>query len=128
MTSLVKFHLSIQDEQASDVELQKALYAVAAELEKQSAQVASVPSPTLSSDFVAMGGDIVSLLNVEINPDTLKAFGRWLYERLLGTSTKVKFEYEGIVFEFEGRSNRDRQSAMQDFEQFIAKIEAAKRS
>jgi DUF1016 N-terminal domain len=49
----------------------------------------------------------------------LKTFSKWLYDRMAGTPTKVKFKYGEAEFEFEGRKERDRASAMQDFEEQI---------
>jgi len=128
MDDSIEFQLSVQDSQANAEELQAILRTLAAELESQSAVVESVASPDSSTPdgTVAMGEPSSSILDVKINMDSLKAFGKWLYERLLGTNTKVKFEYGEAKFEFEGRNDRDRAAAQQDFEAFVAKLEAAK--
>lgn len=112
------------------------LVALAVELENQAAEVSAMPEaemPPPSADgppappMIAKGDGGTSILDVKINLEALQTFGLWLYERLVGTTTKVNFEYEGIKFAFEGRSDRDRAAAMQDFQDFIAQLEAAKR-
>jgi hypothetical protein len=131
MNHPVEFQLSVQDEQATDEEeLQLILQTLAAELENQSAEVSPVapldvpPEP----EMVNKGEPSSSILDVKINLDTLQTFGKWLYGRLVGTTTKVKFEYGEVRFEFEGRTDRDRASAQQDFENFVARLEAAKQA
>jgi hypothetical protein len=112
------------------------LRTLVAELENQSAEVAPAilgglpPQPGLppQSEMIEKGEPSSSILDVKVNLETLQVFGRWLYDRLVGTTTKVKFEYGEIKFEFEGRNDRDRASAMQDFEQFVARLEAAKQT
>lgn len=128
MDSPIEFQLSVQDEQATSEELQVILRTLAAELESQSAvvEVAS-PENALPDGTVPMG-ESGGILDVKINLDSLKAFSKWLYERLVGTTTKVEFEYGEAKFKFEGRNDRDRVAAMQDFEAFITKLEAAKQA
>ena len=129
MDSLIEFQLSVQDGQATDEELQGILRTLAAELENQSAVVESVASSKpLGQPGTVKKGESSSILDVKIDLDALKTFGKWLYERLVGTATKVKFEYGETKFEFEGRNDQDRAAAMQDFEAFIAKLEAAKQA
>jgi hypothetical protein len=129
MANSVDFLLSVQDETASDEELQAILGVVAAELDELSAKVEEVTAADAQvKGLIAKGSEKGNLLNVEINLDTLKSFGKWLYERLVGTSTKAKFEYDGQRFEFDGRNAKELASAMQDFEKFVTTIEAAKRA
>lgn len=140
MDSPIEFQLSVQDEQATDEELQSILRTLAAELENQSATVDVVPCSSIldvtidlppgggRSEVVQKGEPSSSILDVKINLDTLKTFGKWLYERLVGTTTKVEFEYGEAKFKFEGRNNQDRAAAMQDFNAFVAKVEAMKQA
>ncbi|MBF2035598.1 MAG: hypothetical protein IGR92_08960 [Leptolyngbyaceae cyanobacterium T60_A2020_046] len=136
MSSSLEFHLSVQDGQSTDEDLQAMLVALAAELENQAAEVTAtqkveMPSPSVDGlpvpPMIPKGDGGTSILNVKINLEALQTFGLWLHKRLAGTTTKVNFEYEGIKFAFEGRSDRDRAAAMQDFQDFIAQLEAAKR-
>lgn len=130
MNNPIEFWLSVEDEQATDEELQTILGTLAAELEDQSAAVMPVALAKLPPQpgMVEKGEPSSSILDVKINLDTLQTFGKWLYDRLVGTTTKVKFEYEAVKFEFEGRNDRDRAAAMQDFENFVARLEAAKQA
>ncbi|MBW4658886.1 MAG: hypothetical protein KME15_09435 [Drouetiella hepatica Uher 2000/2452] len=129
MNHPIEFQLSVQDEQATDEDLQLILRTLAAELESQSAEVMPVaPSAATEPEMVEKGEPSSSILDVKINLDTLKTFGTWLYGRLVGTTTKVKFKHEGTEFEFEGRNDSDRASAQQDFEDFVAKLEAVKQA
>lgn len=130
MDNSIEFQLSVQDEQLNAQELQLVLGAVVLELDQQSAEVVpAAPSKSPSDpEMVEKGEAGSSILDVKINLDTLQTFGKWLYERLVGTTTKVKFEYNEVKFEFEGRNDRDRASAMQDFENFVARLEAAKQA
>ena len=130
MDNSIEFQLSVQDEQLNAQELQLVLGAVALELDRQSAEIVpAAPSKSPSDpEMVEKGEPSSSILDVKINLDTLQTFGKWLYERLVGTTTKVKFEYNEVKFEFEGRNDRDRASAMQDFENFVARLEAAKQA
>lgn len=130
MQNPLEFQLSVQDGQATDAELQLIMQTLAAELESQSAEVtpAAATDAPPSPEMVQKGESSSSILDVKINLDTLKTFGKWLYDRLVGTNTKVKFEYGEVKFEFEGRRDRDRASAQQDFENFVAKLEAIKQT
>jgi hypothetical protein len=130
MNNSIEFQLAVQDEQATDDELQLVLRTLAAELEYQLAEVVPVAPMDVSrnSELVKKGEGSSSILDVKIDLNTLQTFGKWLYERLMGTTTKVKFEYGDVKFEFEGRTDRDRAAAMQDFENFVTKLEAAKQA
>jgi hypothetical protein len=133
MNNPIEFQLSVQDGQATDEKLQLILRTLAMELENQSAEVvpfvsSKLPPTPSNPDMVEKGEPSSSILDVKINLDTLQTFGKWLYDRLVGTNTKVKFEYGAVKFEFEGRNDRDRAAAMQDFENFVARLEAAKQA
>lgn len=126
----IELKVAVEDQQASDEEFQAILTTLAMELENQEATVTTAePSREASSTGEVMKGDeSSSLLDIKINLDTLKDIGKWLYERLVGTTTKVKFKYGDLEFEFEGRNDQDRQSAQNDFEDFVSRIEAAKQA
>ncbi|MGR3274244.1 hypothetical protein ACSYAD_03930 [Acaryochloris marina NIES-2412] len=125
----IELKVAVEDQQASDEEFQAILTTLAMELENQEATVTTAePSREASSTGEVMKGDeSSSLLDVKINLDTLKDIGKWLYERLVGTTTKVKFKCGDLEFEFSGR-NQDLQSAQKDFEDFVSRIEAAKQA
>lgn len=130
MDDSIELKVAVEDQQASDEEFQAILTTLAMELENQEATVTiAEPSREASSTGeVTKGGDSSSLLDIKISLDTLKDIGKWLYERLVGTTTKVKFKYGDLEFEFEGRNDQDRQSAQKDFEDFVSKLEAAKQA
>lgn len=129
MSDPIELQLSVQDDQATEEKLRLILGTLAAELESQSAEVMlAAPSDGETETAMVAKGESSSILDVKINLDTLKTFGQWLYNRLVGTGTKVKFEYGDVKFEFEGRNDRDRASAMQDFEDFVVRLEAAKQA
>lgn len=125
----IAFSLTLQDDQANDKEFQAILAALLGELENRSALVEPVPATKITEEgIIAKGEKGSSIFNVEINLETLKVFSKWLYERLAGTSSKVKFKYGEAEFEFEGRNNLDPMAAMQGFEDFVLKLEAAKKA
>lgn len=130
MDDSIELKVAVEDQQASDEELQAILATLAMELENQEATVTTAESSSKSADpnYRFMGDESSSLLDIKINLDTLKDVGKWLYERLVGTTTKVKFKYGDLEFEFEGRNDQDRQSAQKDFEDFVSKLEAAKQA
>jgi hypothetical protein len=128
-TPILNLQFALHDSQGSSDELQQMLQTIAAELEAQSAQVSQAP-PALSApgDEIAKGEASSSILDVKINLDTLKQFGQWLYERILGTTTEATFEYEGAKFTFKGRNVQDQAATMQEFEKFVATVDKAKSS
>lgn len=132
MDNPIELKVAIQDEQATDEELQAILTTLAMELEHQEATVtlAEPSRETSGTGELTKGEESSSLLDIKINLDTLKDIAKWLYERLVGTTTKVKFKYGksgDIEFEFSGR-NQDLQSAQKGFEDFISRIEVEKRA
>jgi len=127
MTQPIQFQLSVQDTEASPEELQLILQTLAAELENQSAQVNSiVSSEGITREMLTKGETSGSILDVKIDLNALTSFGQWLFDRLVGTPTEVKFEYEGVKFEFKGRNDRDRAAAMADFQAFVTQLAATK--
>ncbi|WP_299488829.1 hypothetical protein [Acaryochloris sp. IP29b_bin.137] len=130
MDDSIELKVAVEDSQATDEKLQAILTTLAVELENQEATVTTTEFSSKSADpnYRFMGDESSSLLDIKINLDTLKDVGKWLYERLVGTTTKVKFKYGDLEFEFEGRNDQDRQSAQKDFEDFVSRIEAEKRA
>lgn len=120
--------LRVEDVEATPEELQQILRVVAAELEHRGAIVEFAETEVSQSEQnttgVPKGKGSGNLLDVKINLDTLKSIGKWFYDRFIGTSTKVEFEYEGVKFKFEGQAELDPNLA---FERFMAAVEAAKR-
>jgi hypothetical protein len=129
-STTIEILLSIQDELADVVEQRAVLNAVAVELDQRSAEVSKVTIAAAQASGMIAKGDEKSgnLLDIKINLDTLKNFGKWLYERLVGTSTKAKFEYEGAKFEFDGRNPQDLAVAMENWEKYVVTIEKAKQA
>jgi formylglycine-generating enzyme required for sulfatase activity len=91
----------------------------------------------MTKDQIPKGEASSSILDVKINLDTLREFGHWLYDRLLGSSTEATFEYEGATFTFNARTFNDctfndctfnartvpdPAATMAEFENFIADI------
>jgi len=127
MTQPLQFQLSVQDAEATTEELQLILQTLAAELENQSAEVEPiVSSEEVTPEMLTKGESSSSILDVKIDLNAIKIFGQWLFDRLVGTPTEVKFEYEGVKFEFKGRNDSDRAAAMADFQDFIAKLATTK--
>ena len=126
----VNFQLSVVDSEASSEELSAVVRAVAAELEGQGADVAAVAAPRCGgSGRVAKGGDSGgSILNVEINLENIVAFGKWLQGRLVGSSLKVGMKYgaDGSDFQFDGSNPEQLEAAMDQFERYVALMEAAR--
>ncbi len=125
----VEFHLWVEDEAASDEELQAMTRVIATELEEHSARVVPFSAgqvPVMAG--IPKGEPGGSILDVEINLENIAAFGKWLYGRLVGTSTKAKFEYGGAKFEFDGRNAKELAAVMDEFKGFVTAIESAKQA
>jgi hypothetical protein len=124
MNSPIEFQLSVQDAQATDEELQRILRALAVELENQAAEVVALSDSDLSPEpRMAQKGDApAGLLDVKLNLEAVQVFGKWLYGRLVGTTTTVEFDHKGTKFKFEGQ-NKDLAVAIQNFENFVTKLE-----
>lgn len=123
MTQALQIQLSVQDAEANPEELQLMVQALATELENHSAILEPIASSEFTPEMLTKGEEQGSILDVKIDLDALKSFGQWLYDRLLGTPTEVKFEYQDIKFEFKGRNDKDRAAAMADFEAFVTKLQ-----
>lgn len=132
MNNSIAFQISVEDEQATDEELQAMLRSLAIELEHCSAEVVPVMPDASGVYFdlkmVEKGQSSSGLLAVKATLEALKPFGKWLYGRLGGTRTKVKFTHDGTTFEFESSKDSDLESTLQAFESFVLKIEAAKQA
>ncbi|WP_448571639.1 hypothetical protein [Trichothermofontia sp.] len=132
MENAIALRMSVQDPEATAEELQMIVGILAAELDRQAAEVVAVAEPgglmPESPEWVEKGERGSSLLDITIDIGVLKEVAGWLYDRLLGTGTEVKFTYGELAFEFKGRNDRDRAAAMQDFTKFVSQLEAAKRA
>jgi hypothetical protein len=129
MNNSIDFLLSVQDDRADADELRSILVNLATQLDRFSADVTEVPaSEAVATGMIPKGDDKGNLLDVKINLDPLKQFAKWLYDRLVGGTTKATFEYDGQKFEFNGRNEQDRAAAMRDFEKFVIAIERAKKA
>ena len=132
MDDSIELKVAVTDDQATDEEFQAILTTLAMELENQEATVTPAKSSRATSETgeLTKGEESSSLLDVKINLDTLRDIAKWLHERLVGTTTKVKFKYGesgDLEFEFSGR-NQDLQSAQKGCEDLISRIETEKRA
>jgi hypothetical protein len=127
MSYSIDFLLSVEDEAASDDEVQAILASLAVELDGLAADVSAV-AVAAATGMIAKGEEKGNLLDVKINLDTLKSFGKWVYDRVVGTTTKVEFHYGGESFKFDGRKPEELTAAMEGFGKFVATIEAAKKA
>ncbi len=128
----IEFLLWMEDSEADAEALRAMTKVVAGDLEEnRDASVSSVSAVSAvegEPGRVPKGGDSGgSILNVEINLENIVAFGKWLYGRVAGTSTKAKFEYQGATFEFDGRNAQELAVVMDEFQQFVAAIDASKK-
>jgi hypothetical protein len=123
-SNTVTVELIIQNSSASLEELQHITRAIASQLEPQadSVSLVEVSSAELNGVEILKGTQSSSILDIQINLDTLKSFGGWFYDRLVGTPTEASFECEGSKFVFKGRNEQDRAAAIRDFERFIAAV------
>jgi hypothetical protein len=104
--------------------LQGILRALAVELENQAAEVATLSGSEPSADprSVSKGDAPAGLLDVKLNLEAVQVFAKWLYGRLVGTTTTVEFDHKGTKFKFEGQ-NKDLAAALQNFESFVTKLD-----
>ena len=126
----VEFQLLVADAEAPEDELRAVLQVVAAELEREGAEVSAIANPR-SGDagrITKGGGSGGSILKAEINLENMVVFGKWLRRKIAGTPIKADFEFEGQKFKFEGQDEQQLDAAMARFEQFVATIDATKRS
>lgn len=127
-SNTVTVELIVQDFSASSEELQQIIRAIAAQLEPQadSVSLVDVSSVELNGVVISKGTQSSNILDIQINLDTLKSFGGWFYDRLVGTPTEASFECEGFKFVFKGRNEQDRAAAVRDFERFVAAVREKK--
>lgn len=129
MFNLIEFQISVQDDQATDEKLIDTLAYLAMDLESQNAVVTPAKSHS-KSDYtgrLSKEDRSSSLLNIEINRDNWQTFSQWLYERLVGTRTKVKFEHKDLEFAFQERDHHDQQLAHKEFEVLVNWMETSRK-
>jgi hypothetical protein len=121
--SIIQFKLSVQDTTIPEEEIQEILRLFAVELENEGGQVSQLSLPAQQiPGMISKGKPNQDFLNVKINTDKLVVFAKWLHRRLLGQTTKVKFEVENTAkIEFDGRQE-DFPSVMREFERFISVV------
>ena len=127
MVNLIEFQISIQDDQTTDEKLIDTLAHLAMDLENQNAVVtpAKPHNKSARTGSLTKGDTNSGLLNIEIDLDTLRTFSQWLYERLVGITTKVNFKCGDLEFVFQEYDDQDRQLAHKEFEAFVNRIEAS---
>ena len=124
-SDIATFRITIQDSDISPEDLQQVVRAIAGQLEPDAYEISFTDSLPAESDVaeVPKGGQLSSILDVKININTLRVFGGWLYRQLVGTSTKVRFQYKEVTYEVEGRE-KDQEIAMQNFQKFLEVVRA----
>jgi len=106
----------------SSEELQQITRAIASQLKPKVDSISLIDTQLngLNSSTTSKGTPSSSILDIQINLDTLKSFGSWFYDRLVGTPTKVVFKYKDFTCILEGLNEKGRAAAISDFERFIA--------
>ncbi len=122
MINLIEFQISVQDDQATDDTMIDFLAHLAMDLERQNAVVTPAQLPSFSQEDRSS-----SLLNIEVNRDNWQTCSQWLYERLVGTMTKVKFEHEDLEFAFQESDHHDQQPAHKEFEVLVNWMETSRK-
>lgn len=128
MINLLEFQILVQDDQIIDENLIDLLAHLAVDLERQKAVVTPAQfqsKPATTEHFAKQDS---SLLNIEINLDTWQTCSYWLYKRLVGTTTKVRFEPGDLEFAFQERDPHDQQSAHKEFEAIANWMETSTRA
>lgn len=125
MINLIEFQISVQDAQAKDDTVIDFLAHLAMDLERQNAVV--TPAQLSSQAGHSSEKSNSSLLNIEINRDNWQTCSQWLYERLVGTTTKVKFEHKDLEFAFQERDHHDQQLAHKEFEVLVNWMETSRK-
>ena len=129
MVNLIEFQISVQDDQATDDTLIDLLAHLAMDLERQNAVVTSAQCPNKSDQTGRFSKEdrSSSLLNIGIDRDNWSTCSQWLYERLMGTATKVKFDHGDFEFAFQERDHQDQQPAHKEFEVLVNWMETSRR-
>lgn len=129
MFNFIEFQISVQDDQATDEKLIDTLAYLAMDLESQNAVVtpAQFHSKSDKTGRLSKEGRSSNLLNIEINRDNWQTCSQWLYERLVGTRTKVKFEHEDLEFSFQQRDHHEPQLAHKEFEVLVNWMETSRK-
>lgn len=121
--NLIEFQIAVQDDQAKDDTLIDFMAHLAMDLERQNAVV----TPADKTGYISQEDKSSSLLNIEVNRDNWQTCSQWLYERLVGTTTKVKFEHEDLEFAFQEREHHDQQLAHKEFEVLVNWMETSRK-
>lgn len=129
MINLIEFQISVQDNQATDDTMIDFLAHLAMDLERQNAVVTSAQLPNQADKVGCFSQEdrSSSLLNIEVNRDNWQTCSQWLYERLVGTMTKVRFEHEDLEFAFQERDHHDQQLAHKEFEVLVNWMETSRK-
>ena len=108
MDGPLELQLSVEDAQATDVELQAMLTALAQELSQQGAEflTGSPANGSASLEFIEKGIPGQSLIDIKIDLAALTGLIKWLRNRIAGTTTQIKLEHAGSKLEFEVRGDR----------------------
>ena len=125
MANLIEFQISVQDDQTTDDTLIDLLAHLAMDLERQNAVVTPAQCP--QTGRFSKEDRSSSLLNIGIDRDDWSTCSQWLYERLMGTTTKVKFDHGDFEFAFQERDHQDQQPAHQEFEVLVNWMETSRR-
>lgn len=129
MINLIEFQISVQDDQSTDDTMIDFLAHLAMDLERQNAVVTSAQLPSQAGKVGCFSQEdrSSSLLNIEVNRDNWQTCSQWLYERLVGTTTKVRFEHEDLEFAFQERDHHDQQLAHKEFEVLVNWMETSRK-
>lgn len=126
--NLVEFQISMQADQATDDTMIDFLAHLAMDLERQNAVVTPAQLPSEAEKAGCLSEeDSSSLLNIGINRDNWQTCSQWLYERLVGTTTKVKFEHKDLEFSFQQRDHHEQQLAHKEFEVLVNWMETSRK-
>jgi hypothetical protein len=125
--------LSVDDPQLDAEELENLTQNFQNQLREIAEQVNRVPSTEEPTRSFTQKGDKPEpgSLNLQINLDSIKTLATWLYERLMGKTTKAKVKFgegsQAIEFEFEGNNQKDLATTMKQVEVFVQNISQIQR-
>ncbi|AFZ01692.1 hypothetical protein [Calothrix sp. PCC 6303] len=125
--SNIEILLILQDSETDEEELELLLQNITGEIQGLVEDVNRLPIAELpeASSLKSKGDKTESgVLDIKINLDSIKGMTKWLWERLVGTSTEAKIKYKDLEFEFKGKNQKDLAVTMQNMEKFIAAIAA----
>lgn len=128
----IEILLILQDNEADEEELELLLQNITGEIEELVEDVNRLPVeelPKAGNNLKTKGDKTESgILDIKINLDSIKSMTKWLWERLVGTSTEAKIKYKDLEFEFKGKNQKDLAVTMKNMENFIATIAALQSS